>query len=235
MIRLHTLYDYRGLHAREPAIVQRVRSTVSQTLQVIGEGVSDSVTVTRDGITAALQTTVEEAPGLCCAPSASPQGWGWGCVTVGGARLRVAQHAVQGTMAGAAEMGAEGATVVQRARRGVMEAAQSAPQETLEAAGTRRRTAVKAVTDVLIGVVEDGKDVLGAMLPRGASITASGLSSSPSSAGPALTQQQDTEVSFPNTHITRGEHRFGYPVTSHPVSSIRRRGLQPSPWPLSAC
>jgi hypothetical protein len=73
------------------------------------------------------------------------------------------------------------------------EAAQAAAQGTLEAAGTLSRAAVDAVTDVMVGVVAGVKDVLGAMLPRGALTTASGPSSSPLSTGPALTQQQDTQ------------------------------------------
>jgi hypothetical protein len=28
-------------------------------------------------------------------------------------------------------------------------------------------------------------------------------------------------LSFPNTHITSGEHRFGDPVNPHPVSIVR--------------
>jgi hypothetical protein len=75
------------------------------------------------------------------------------------------------------------------------EVAQAAARGTLEAAGAVSRTAVDAVTDVLVGVVAGVKDVPGAMLPRGALTTASGPSSSPPSTGPALTQQQDTQGS----------------------------------------
>jgi len=107
-------------------------------------------------------------------------------------------------VAGGAEMGADVATVAQSAVRGVIEAAretggnvgeaaQAAAQGALEAAGALSHTAVEAVTNVLVGVVEDVKDVLWSILPRGASTTASGQSSSPSSAGPASPEQRDTQ------------------------------------------
>ena|SRR6266446_4215803 len=38
---------------------------------------------------------------------------------------------------------------------------------------------------------------------------------------------------FPNTHITQEKHRFGSPVSPHPVSCTRLWGSRLSPWWLS--
>ena len=40
-------------------------------------------------------------------------------------------------------------------------------------------------------------------------------------------------LSFPNTHITREKHRFGSPVSPHPVSCTRLWGSRLSPWSLA--
>jgi hypothetical protein len=72
----------------------------------------------------------------------------------------VATSAVRGGVEAARETGGN-----------VGEATQAAAQGALEAAGALSHTAVKAVTDVLVGAVEGVKDILGAVLPRTSSTT----------------------------------------------------------------
>jgi hypothetical protein len=53
----------KGLDEIETAIVNLVRSTVSQTLKATGEVISDSVAVTRDVITGTFRLLQRWAPG----------------------------------------------------------------------------------------------------------------------------------------------------------------------------
>src|SRR5262252_8293480 len=92
-------------------VVTLVRPAVSTTVQVTGRVVRETVTVGRDVVTGTLQAADDVGIGRMTRTTPGTQGLVIDVRDVDGDLLTVAHRAVQGTVAGTVDRGADGATV----------------------------------------------------------------------------------------------------------------------------
>lgn len=183
-----------GLNDIGTEIVSLVSHTVSNTVRQTGDVATTAVTVAGEVVKGTMKTTEAVGTGLIGSSTTVGQSLVTGVRDVGSEVLALGRQAVQGTVTGVAEIGAEVGTVANNAMRGMVEitretggnvgaAARDAATGTLAAASEISHQAVKAVTGVLVDVVDGVKEVLGAVLPRPASPSATASQESPTTQG----------------------------------------------------
>ncbi len=154
----------KGINEIEAEIVSLVRTTVSNALRTIGVAAHEGITVAKDVMKGAIQATEEVGTGLTLSTKSVAKGIVMGVSDVGGDVVAVATTTVERAVKGAAEIGADVSVIARRAVDGVIEAtrevggnveqvAKTSVEGAIEAAGSIGNTAVRAVTDVLVGIV----------------------------------------------------------------------------------